>query len=110
MEVKAFMLVVLMAAAGVSGAAADESVLTYHCTADRSGLYVASGLAKAATVRLDTGFHATVDGAIYGQPLYGAPSGAIMAPPGVFGAWSTEITGGGSWGKAASRSTARQCS
>jgi hypothetical protein len=70
-----------VAAAGVSGAAADESVITYHGAADRSGLYVAPGLtfAKAATVRLDTGFHATVDGAIYGQPLYWVPTGGAAA-------------------------------
>ena len=68
----------IAAAAGVGGAAADESVITYHGAADRSGLYVAPALtwAKAATVRLDAGFHATVDGAVYSQPLYWVP------PPG----------------------------
>jgi hypothetical protein len=56
-------------------AAAAESVVTYHCGADRSGLYVAPALTwtKAATVRLDAGFDATVDGAVYGQPLYWVP-------------------------------------
>jgi outer membrane protein assembly factor BamB len=63
------------AAAGVSGAAADESVITYHGAADRSGHYIAPKLTwpEAATVRLDAGFHATVDGAIYAQPLYWVP-------------------------------------
>jgi hypothetical protein len=65
----------MAAGAALSGTAADESVITYHGAADRSGLYVAPGLtwAKATTVRLDAGFHATVDGAIYGQPLYWVP-------------------------------------
>ena len=65
----------MAAAAGVGGAAADESVVTYHGAADRSGLYVAPALtwAKAATVRLDAGFNATVDGAVYSQPLYWVP-------------------------------------
>jgi outer membrane protein assembly factor BamB len=65
-------------AAGVSGAAAAESIITYHHHADRSGHYITLGLtwAEAATVRLDAGFHATVDGAVYAQPLYWVP------PPG----------------------------
>ncbi len=63
------------AAAGVGGAAAAESVVTYHGAADRSGHYVAPKLTwtEAATVRLDAGFSATVDGAVYGQPLYWVP-------------------------------------
>jgi hypothetical protein len=63
------------AAAGLSGAAADDSVITYHGAADRSGHYIAPKLTwtQAATVRLDAGFHATVDGAIYAQPLYWVP-------------------------------------
>jgi PQQ enzyme repeat len=63
------------AAVGVDGAAAAESVITYHGDANRSGLYVAPTLtwAKATTVRMDPGFHATVDGAVYGQPLYWVP-------------------------------------
>jgi len=68
-------MVLMAAAAGVGGTAAAESVVTYHGAADRSGLYVAPGLtwAKAATVQLDASFNATVDGAIYGQPLYWVP-------------------------------------
>ena len=75
-------LTLLMAAAvGVGGAAAAESVVTYHGSADRSGLYVAPTLTwtKAATVRLDPGFHATVDGAVYAQPLYWVPPGGGAA-------------------------------
>ena len=75
-------LTLLAAAAGVGPAAADESVITYHGAADRSGLYVAPGLtfAKAAAVRLDAGFHATVDGAVYAQPLYWVPPAGGGAP------------------------------
>jgi outer membrane protein assembly factor BamB len=64
------------AAAGVSGAAAADSVVTYHGALDRSGLYQAPGLtwAKAATVQLDANFNAKVDGAVYAQPLYWVPS------------------------------------
>ena len=71
----------IAAAAGVRGAAAAESVVTYHGAADRSGLYVAPTLTwtKAATVQLDAGFHATVDGAVYSQPLYWVPPGGGAA-------------------------------
>jgi outer membrane protein assembly factor BamB len=65
----------MAAAAGFNSAAADESVITYHGAADRSGLYVAPTLTwtTAATVRLDAGFHVTVDGAVHSQPLYWVP-------------------------------------
>jgi hypothetical protein len=65
----------MAAAAGIGGAAAAESVVTYHGALARSGLYVAPALtfAKAATVQLDAGFNAMVDGAIYAQPLYWVP-------------------------------------
>jgi hypothetical protein len=68
-------LAAVAAAAGVNGAAAAESVVTYHGALDRSGLYEAPGLtwAKAATVQLDAGFNAKVDGAVYAQPLYWVP-------------------------------------
>ena len=75
-------LTLLMAAVtGMGGAVADQNVTTYHGDAGRSGLYVAPTLTwtKAATVRLDPGFHATVDGAIYGQPLYWIPPGGGAA-------------------------------
>lgn len=71
----------LLIAGAAGGAAAAENIITYHGAVDRSGLYVAPTLtwAKAATVRLDTGFNATVDGAIYGQPLYWIPPGGGAA-------------------------------
>jgi hypothetical protein len=69
------LMLLAAAAADVSGAAAVESIITYHHTADRSGHYIAPHLTwtEAATVRLDAGFYATVDGAIYAQPLYWVP-------------------------------------
>jgi hypothetical protein len=74
-------LTLLIAAAGVGGAAAAENVTTYHGDANRSGLYVAPTLTwtKAATVRLDAAFHATVEGAVYSQPLYWVPPGGGAA-------------------------------
>jgi outer membrane protein assembly factor BamB len=63
------------AAVSVSGAAAAESIITYHGAADRSGHYITPKLTwtEAANVRLDAGFHAAVDGAVYAQPLYWVP-------------------------------------
>jgi PQQ enzyme repeat len=71
----------LLTATAAGGAAGAESVITYHGAANRSGLYVAPTLTwtKAATIRLDSGFHATVDGAVYGQPLYWIPPGGGAA-------------------------------
>jgi hypothetical protein len=70
-------MVAYAAAAGIGNAVATESVITYHGAADRSGLYVAPTLTwtKAATVKLDTNFHAGVDGWVYAQPLYWVPPG-----------------------------------
>ena len=69
------LMLLAVAAPGVSGAAAADSVVTYHGALNRSGLYEAPGLtwAKAATVQLDAGFNASVDGAVYAQPLYWVP-------------------------------------
>ncbi len=69
------------AAGGAGGAGAAESVITYHGVADRSGLYVAPTLTwtNAAAVHLDTGFKATVNGAVYAQPLYWIPPGGGAA-------------------------------
>jgi outer membrane protein assembly factor BamB len=69
------------AAAGAGAAEAAESVTTYHGAADRGGLYVAPTLTwtKAAAVHLDAGFKATVDGAVYAQPLYWIPPGGGAA-------------------------------
>jgi outer membrane protein assembly factor BamB len=68
-------MVVYATAAGIGKAVADESVITYHNAADRSGLYVVPTLtwAEASAVKQDTGFHAGVDGWVYAQPLYWVP-------------------------------------
>jgi hypothetical protein len=70
-------MVAYAAAAGIDNEVATENVITYHGAADRSGLYVAPTLTwtKAATVKLDTNFHAGVDGWVYAQPLYWVPPG-----------------------------------
>jgi outer membrane protein assembly factor BamB len=65
----------MAAAASIGNAVADESVITYHNAANRSGLYVAPTLTwtKAPAVKLDTSFHAVVEGWVYAQPLYWVP-------------------------------------
>ncbi|HZZ62373.1 MAG TPA: hypothetical protein VFE63_14575 [Roseiarcus sp.] len=80
-RIRRSLTLLMAAAAGVGSAAAAENVITYHRAVDRSGLYVAPTLTwtKAATVRLDTGFNATVDGTVYGQPLYWIPPGGGAA-------------------------------
>jgi hypothetical protein len=52
-----------------------QSVVTYHNTPDRSGMYVAPALtpAVAALIHRDTGFDGTVNGSVYAQPLYWDP-------------------------------------
>ena len=57
-------------------AALAQSVTTYHAAANRSGLYVAPTLTATAAkqVHWDKSFSATLDGAVYGQPLYWAPA------------------------------------
>ena len=75
-------LTLLMAsAAGIGGAAAAGSGITYHGAADRSGLYVTPKLAwaNAANVHLDPNFNATVNGAVYAQPLSWVPPGGGAA-------------------------------
>ena len=74
--------VTLLIAAAVGGAAAATKASSpIMAPLDRSGLYVAPALtwAKAASVRLDAGFNATVDGAVYSQPLYWVPPGGGAA-------------------------------
>jgi hypothetical protein len=60
------------------GTARAQSVVTYHNTANRHGLYIVPGLTEAAAAKIhpDAGFHATVSGSVYAQPLYWQPSGA----------------------------------
>jgi hypothetical protein len=55
-----------------------QSVVTYHNTPNRHGLYEVPGLteAAAAKIHLDVKFKATVSGNVYAQPLYWQPSGA----------------------------------
>jgi hypothetical protein len=49
-----------------------QNVTTYHGAANRSGLYVTPAMtwSAAAGIHLDTGFHATIQGQVYAQPLY----------------------------------------
>src|SRR6266536_1677140 len=69
----------------VHGAAAQQAAVpTYHGRADRSGNFVVPGLTreKARSLHLDRGFHASVSGHVYAQPLYwrvpGASSGMLL--------------------------------
>jgi len=50
----------------------DDSVLTYHAHADRSGNFIAPDLTwdRARTLHLDDAFHARISGHLYAQPLY----------------------------------------
>ena len=74
------MALLIAVGVGVSGAGAAQSVITYHNAANRSGLYVAPTLSwtTAPHVKLDTSFQATVDGAVYAQPLYWAPADSVI--------------------------------
>ena len=58
--------------------ASAGSVLTYHGSIQRDGAYKVGGLtfAAAATMHRDTGFHASIGGHVYAQPLYWQPKGA----------------------------------
>jgi outer membrane protein assembly factor BamB len=71
--------------AALPGVASAQSVLTYHNTPDRSGLYTFPGLtlAEAPKVRIDPKFKATaISGNVYAQPLYwqalGAKTGILV--------------------------------
>lgn len=54
---------------------AGGNVTQFHGTNGRTGLYVAPGLTVGAARHLyrDRGFHGTVDGKVYAQPLYRRP-------------------------------------
>jgi len=58
--------------------ATAQSVTTYHNSNQRSGSYVIPALTKAAAsgIQPDTGFHATVSGHVYAQPLFWKPPGS----------------------------------
>jgi outer membrane protein assembly factor BamB len=75
---KWFSLIILALLAALSGTAPAQSVLTYHNTPDRSGLYTVPGLtlAVAPKLRIDGKFRATISGNVYAQPLYWQPLGA----------------------------------
>jgi outer membrane protein assembly factor BamB len=57
--------------------AAADNVVTYHNTPDRHGAYTIPGLTlpAAAAMHLDAGFHASVQGHVYAQPLFWHPAG-----------------------------------
>jgi outer membrane protein assembly factor BamB len=71
-----------MAGAVLLGAAPlrAASVVTYHNSNKRTGLYTVPGLtaSAAAGITLDTGFSAKVSGNVYTQPLYWKPKGATV--------------------------------
>jgi outer membrane protein assembly factor BamB len=59
-----------------TSAAFGQSVVTYHNSPARSGLYTAPGLTYAAAATLHPDFSAPLIGYVYAQPLYWKPSGA----------------------------------
>jgi outer membrane protein assembly factor BamB len=63
---------------GAACPAAADDVLTYHHSNARNGLYTMPGLTLTAArhAGLDTSFKASVNGAVYAQPLYWHPNGA----------------------------------
>jgi hypothetical protein len=62
--------------------AAGASVLQYHKSGTRDGVYVDAAITQAAAAKmhLDPGFSAAVDGEVYAQPLFvdGGPGGKDM--------------------------------
>ena len=56
--------------------AAADNIVTYHNAPDRHGVYTMPGLtlAAAATMHPDAGFHGTVPGHVYAQPLFWHPA------------------------------------
>src|SRR5437016_5802085 len=59
-----------LAGGSVSGAiAVATSVLEHHGGPSRAGVYAKAGVPGGA-LHLDPAFHASVDGAIYAQPLF----------------------------------------
>ena len=79
-RIRRCLTLLIAAATSIGNAVAAESVITYHNAANRSGLYVAPTLSWtiAPNVKLDTSFQATVDGAVYAQPLYWAPADSVI--------------------------------
>jgi outer membrane protein assembly factor BamB len=72
---------IFLAALTVAGSCASaalseqQSILTYHANAARSGNFVVASLTweRARAVRLDRGFRALVSGQVFAQPLYWHP-------------------------------------
>jgi len=77
MSIALLSLVISVCSAG----AQDNSVLTYHGDAGRSGNFVVPALTweKARSVNLDRAFDAHVAGHLYAQPLYWHASGSNTA-------------------------------
>ena len=75
---KLCMIAALACLAALPRSADAQSVVTYHNSPARSGLYTVPGLnlTAAATLHQDTKFNATVSGHVYAQPLYWVPPGA----------------------------------
>jgi outer membrane protein assembly factor BamB len=71
-------LIAAICLAGLPGVAAADSVVTYHNSNQRDGAYVIPKLtlAAAAGISPDTGFHATISGHVYAQPLFWKPKSA----------------------------------
>src|SRR5690349_6437112 len=59
-------------ASGAGGQAAASWVLQYHYSANRNGVTVDPAFTgtAAAGLHVDSGFHATIQGAVYAQPLF----------------------------------------
>jgi hypothetical protein len=76
MKIDVWAYALVLALSTGSAARAAESVVTYHNSLDRHGAYTVPGLtlAAAAKMHLDKGFHATLDGHVYAQPLYWHPA------------------------------------
>jgi len=70
----------IVLAAMAAGAAQAQSVTTYHNSVDRHGDFIVPGLTTAAAtaMHLDTKFKASVNGNVYAQPLYWAPTNALI--------------------------------
>ncbi len=73
--------ILIVAAPWHRAAAQEQSVLTYHGDASRSGSYIVPGLTwdRAASLHLDTLFGGQVSGHVYAQPLYWHAPGAKRA-------------------------------
>ena len=71
----------VLAALAIAGTCHGQSVLTYHGSTDRSGMFVVPSLTweRARNIRLDASFHPRVSGHVYAQPLYWQPADAATA-------------------------------